>query len=239
MPPFEYAILYHNFYDLAGIADIRGRIAALRDRRIMLLCSLPEKFAACAPHQQDDEKFVIMRNIGKDIGGKLILIHLLLTLYSEIPYCIFLHDKRSYQKQSGQFEKDGLYKILEPPAFRRIAEAFRTDPHLGIACAKGFLKNEYLGNGRFATPNSQLLGVLTAKYNIHPPGFGFVAGTMFWIRTSLLRGFFRDGLAPEVRTTLETGNVLDHEHGTVTHCWERLLSWIATSAGFKIKEFSC
>lgn len=237
MRPFEYVILYHNYYELEGLEDIRRRIAALGEQRVLLLCSLPDKFAGALPPQGDREKFVLLPNIGKDIGGKLMLIHLLLTLYGDIPYSILVHDKRSYQKHSGAFEKEELFRILEPGPFRRIAQAFAADGELGIACAQGFLKSEWLGNGRFATTNSELLGKLAEQYGIRVKDHRFVAGTMFWIRTAVLRRFFDHGLAPAVRATLEAGNVLDHEQGTVTHCWERLFSWIATAENFLIKEF--
>jgi len=237
MKTFEYAILYHNYYDLGGIDEMRDRIALLQDPRVLLLCSLPEKFAACQLRQRSNEKFVVAANIGKDIGGKLILIHLLLSLYPDVPYAILVHDKRSYQKHSGWFERDGLFGILEPSTFRRIATDFEADRRLGIACARGYLKDESRGDGTFDTPNSSLLVKLAEKYHLRPTDHRFVAGTMFWIRTSLLQKFFGGGLAPDVRATLEAGNVLDHAQGTNTHCWERLLSWIATKQKYIIKEF--
>ena len=36
-------------------------------------------------------------------------------------------------------------------------------------------------------------------------------------------------LANSLRKQLENGNVIDNFSGTVTHSWERLLSWIVTS----------
>lgn len=237
MNTYRYAILYHNYYSLDGIDDMRGRISALNTPGILLLCSLPDKFAASQPLQSNSEKFVVAANQGKDIGGKLILMQLLFSLYPDTPYTFLLHDKRSYQKQSGRWEKEGLFSILEPAKFSAIAAAFDRDPGLGIACATGYIRNEYLGDGRFDTPNSDLLSRLMRQYAIPDRDLRFVAGTMFCIRTSLLREFFSGYTALDVRATLEHGNVLDHEHGTMTHCWERMLSWVATSAGYKIKEF--
>jgi lipopolysaccharide biosynthesis protein len=217
--------------------EMREKIGALQTPGILLLCSLPDKFARLLPHQRENEKFVVAANVGKDIGGKLILMEMLSTLYPQIPYAILLHDKRSYQKQSGHWEKEGLFSIIEPKKFRSIAAAFDNDPRLGIACATGYIRNEYLGNGNFTTNNSDLLAGLMTRYALPDHDLRFVGGTMFWIRTSLLRKFFSPGQALAVRATLEAGNVLDHEHGTKTHCWERIFSWIATSADYKIKEF--
>jgi Rhamnan synthesis protein F len=250
MTTYRYAILYHNYYAPGGIDDIRDKISALPSRDTLLLCSLPDKFADLYPLQRENEKFIIAPNVGKDIGGKLILMDLLLTLYPDVPYAILLHDKRSYQKHSGRWERDGLFSIINPAKFGAIAATFEDDPRLGIACAAGNVRNEYLGDGEFNTHNSALLQQLIEQYAIPDQDLRFVAGTMFWIRTALLREFFSTGRAGatggssagrnttlEVRATLETGNVLDHEKGTLTHCWERLFSWIALRGNYNIGEF--
>ena len=237
MTAYRYAIVYHNYYSMEGIDEIRTRIAGLGQDPVLLLCSLPDKFAGQPLRQRDHERYVIASNMGKDIGGKLILIQLLLALWPEIPYVALLHDKRSYHKHSGAFEKENLFSILDPAKFRRISRGFEMDPQLGIACAQGTLRNEYLGKGQFATPNSPLLKRLSARYALSTEDPRFVAGTMFWMRTSLLRGFFGTQSPLDIRATLEQGNILDHEQATHTHCWERMLSWIATSGGYKIKEY--
>jgi len=216
---------------------MREKIEALNRPDILFLCSLPEKFSDKLPSQKAGEKFVIVPNSGKDIGGKLVLIQLLLTLYPDTPYAILLHDKRSYQKHSGRWEREGLFRIAGPELFPVIEKTFERDRQLGIACSKGYIRNEYLGNGRFDTPNSNLLHGMLQKYGFSDGDLRFVAGTMFWIRTSILRNFFTAESPLAIRATLETGNVLDHERGTVTHCWERMLSWMVTASGYKIREF--
>jgi hypothetical protein len=237
MDCYRYAILYHNYYSLEGIADIRRKIQALQNPGILLLCSLPDKFAEAMPRQEAHERFVVASNVGKDIGGKLILLQLLWLLDPAIPYAILLHDKRSYQKHSGVFEKQELFSIVSPEKFRCIDQSFASDARLGIACAKGFAKTEYLGGNTFATKNSILLKQLGEKYGLPKKDGHFVAGTMFWVRTALIWDFFRSETPLDIRATLEAGNVMDHEEGTITHCWERLLSWIVMAAGYKLKEF--
>jgi lipopolysaccharide biosynthesis protein len=234
---FACAMLYHNYYSMDGVEELRGKINALKGTNILFLCSLPAKFAEEMPSQTEKEKFVISANTGKDIGGKMLLIQLLLRLHPEIPYVIFLHDKRSYQKHSGAFEKEQLFSIINPGNFEKIVTAFEQTPKMGIACSKGSLRNEYMGEDGFKTSNSELLNDLMNKYDIHPTDYHFVAGTMFWMRTSILKGFFGKFQPLQIRSTLEEGNVLDHDKGTITHSWERMLSWIATARGYKIKEF--
>jgi lipopolysaccharide biosynthesis protein len=63
--------------------------------------------------------------------------------------------------------------------------------------------------------------------------YKFAAGTIFWIRTSILHRFFSAHSPLSVRKELEKGNKLDFENGTNLHAWERLFSFIAHSQGFK------
>jgi hypothetical protein len=57
---------------------------------------------------------------------------------------------------------------------------------------------------------------------------------MFWVRASIFEDFFSMYSPLSIRAQLEEGNVLDDEP-TITHTWERLLSWLVTSKGYKIK----
>ncbi len=63
----------------------------------------------------------------------------------------------------------------------------------------------------------------------------FVAGTMFWARAKPLLEFFRQHAPLDIRKGLEAGNVIDEKHGTNTHAWERMLSWIILEKGYQIK----
>src|ERR1700744_44821 len=56
MDIYRAAILYHNYYSLEGIDEVRAKIAVLKRDDLLLLCSLPEKFAGQAPAQRANEK---------------------------------------------------------------------------------------------------------------------------------------------------------------------------------------
>ena len=64
--------------------------------------------------------------------------------------------------------------------------------------------------------------------------FNFIAGSIFWIRTSILKSFFGSHEPLRIRKSLEKGNVLDFEKGTNVHAWERLFSFLPNAYGFKI-----
>jgi lipopolysaccharide biosynthesis protein len=235
--PYQCAVLYHNYYSLAGIDDIRERIAKLEDQNILLLTSLPEKLLGEGiPANTENEKFLVTTNQGKDIGGKLVLLDLVLKLYPEIPYLILLHDKRSYQKFSGSFEKEKLFEIINPEKYAAALDLLEKDPKVGIVGQHQCIRNEFSKKkNAFKTTNSTILKQLLADYSLETADHKFVAGTMFWVRTSIFAGFFKTNNPIRIKATLETGNVLDDTNGTVTHSWERLLCWLATAAGYKIE----
>lgn len=90
--------------------------------------------------------------------------------------------------------------------------------------------------GRDAYTSSEFITNLRSKYNVNPPSLTYIAGTMFWVRASIYRDFFHKNPPLEIRSTLERASITDVDGPTQTHAWERLLSWIVTSQGFKIKE---
>lgn len=175
-------------------------------------------------------------NQGKDIGGKLALLDLCLKLDIESEFYILLHDKKSPHTTLGEKWREKLFRIIEPQNIEKIKNMFAEDNQLGIVAAKEFIINEYdKDRDVFKCTSNSILKELIIKYGLNISNFDFVGGTMFWIRSEIFNDFFRRFKPLEIRATLEKGNVLDHLHGTQTHSWERMLSWIATDQGYKIR----
>jgi lipopolysaccharide biosynthesis protein len=175
-------------------------------------------------------------NAGKDIGGKLVLIDTFIRLESTSEFVVFLHDKKSPHKVGGDRWFENLISIVEPTVVDKVLDVFRKDQRVGIIAAKGSLAKDQNDNGQRKNTNAALLEKLKDKYHIHPHDATYVAGTMFWARTEIIMDFFRNHNPLEIRESLEEGNVLDNTEGTMTHSWERLLSWIVSSQGYSIEE---
>ncbi len=62
----------------------------------------------------------------------------------------------------------------------------------------------------------------------------FVAGAMFWIRSSIIQNFFSTHSALSCREMLEEGNFTDQYEGTYTHSWERIFCFLANDQGYTI-----
>jgi lipopolysaccharide biosynthesis protein len=172
---------------------------------------------------------------GRDIGAKLFLMSLLLELNIESDYTLVIHDKKSPHLEYGTIWRDELTKIITPRYMEKTFEAFKNDTAIGIVGSVKYIQNEYLEQaGSFASSSSDKIKEMLRKYKIQPADYDFVAGNIFWIRTTLLRSFFKIRNIFQIRAELENGNVMDFKTGTYVHSWERIMSWIASSQGYKI-----
>lgn len=175
-------------------------------------------------------------NQGKDIGGKLVLLDTYLRAGIKSEYMVFLHDKISPYKVHNQEWQKKLFRIVEPDFIERALSYFKRNKHTGIIANSDTINNEYdYSRNIFKSENGDQLKKLQSDFNIRQIDYQYVAGTMFWARTEPLINFFEKHPPLNIRKTLERGNVSDENKGSVTHAWERMLSWIIVSQGYDIK----
>ena len=173
-------------------------------------------------------------NKGKDIGGKLVLMDAYMKLGIGGKYILLLHDKQSLHQHNGQKWRRELFRIVEKNCMKKAIEIFQGNAQVGIIAAASAIRNEWDNEQKSNNyTNSSLIEELKNRYQIQPPHLQFVAGTMFWVRASIFEAFFKKHPPLAVRAELEEGNVMD-DQPTLTHAWERLLCWIATSQGYQI-----
>jgi lipopolysaccharide biosynthesis protein len=174
-------------------------------------------------------------NKGKDIGGKLASLSYYYNFCEPTQYFAFLHDKISPQTLNAGYWFDQLYDIFSVEKFSRIITMLASKKNVGIVGSKAFLKNEYSrSKKRFDTTNDGILFELLETYNLDPATFDYIGGTIFVARSDAMDGFFKKYHPLQLRQKLEGGNVLDLEHGTYTHSWERLLCFIPQANGYKL-----
>lgn len=183
------------------------------------------------------EAFILQTpNIGKDVGGKLAMIDLLLRTPLKPQYCILLHDKKSPHTPLGDTWRKKLFRIIEKENIEAIIALLDKDKKIGIVSAKEFITNEYdKKKSEFNSTNGTILKEIIASYGFQLNAYDFVGGTMFWMRYEIIASFFNKHAALRIRSNLEKGNVMDNVTGTKAHAWERVLSWIATDNGYFIK----
>jgi rhamnosyltransferase len=174
-------------------------------------------------------------NLGKDIGGKLAMIDLCMQMDEKSKYTVLLHDKQSPHSAMGKTWRKKLFRIIEPNYINDILELFRQNNKIGIVAAKEFIMSEYdKETTEFVCTSNHILKKMISDYQVTNSDFEFVGGTMFWIRTQILTDFFCIHHPLSIRAQLEKGNVLDNNQGTLTHAWERMLSWTASKQGYEI-----
>lgn len=229
-------IFLHIYYP-DSLPDLLKVLHPLLNSNNYLLINLVQDTHLTMPDLPKHENIIIVRspNKGKDVGGKLLLLDLYLRLGIKSEYMIFLHDKKSPHSSIGNFWKSELYKIVDEKMIASIRSLFRNKKRLGIIASKKFIRNEWHVKAKtFDTTNNTILLSLLKTYQFSLTDYSFVAGTMFWVRSSIYVTFFSQHAPLTIRTRLEGGDVLDTEEGSFTHSWERMLSWIATERGYKL-----
>lgn len=176
-------------------------------------------------------------NQGKDIGGKLVLLDACLRLNQAPPaYSLFLHDKRSPHKPTGDKWGKALLSIAEPAFARQALATLEDNPQLGIIARHSSLRDEFDHQRKVLGSTSRPhLERLLRQFDIKPTGYTYVAGTMFWAKTAPFLDFFRNHSPLDIRKTLEKGNVLDENAGSESHAWERMFSWLIFASGYTLK----
>lgn len=183
------------------------------------------------------ESFLLIAaaNKGKDIGGKLALVARYLIENNSSKYLLFLHDKKSPQTPMTGFWSKNLFRIIEPEIIPQIEEIFDKNADAGIVASSTYIKNEWnQKKAEFESSNNEILKTLIEEYHVKLHDFTYVAGTMFWARSLLFESFFTKHDPLNILKTLEPGNIMDTEKGSLTHAWERMLSWICTSQNKRV-----
>jgi len=234
------AVLYHIFYE-----DTFDKVC--RELEPLLVFETTFLFNICIETPGKKSITEVLRNKfpgcfiiytsnkGKDIGAKLALLKLFLELEIEAEYLLFLHDKKSLQALKSNTWKKDLLKIISPESIQKIFKIFEESSACGLIATNEYIINEPLEGSNFSGINGNILTNLLINYGIKPASFEFVAGTMFWAKAKPVKYFFKQHNPLEIRKNLEDGNILDNFSGTITHSWERVLSWIITDQGYSIK----
>lgn len=190
--------------------------------REMLQTHFPEAIVLYTPNQ------------GRDIGGKLAALDVLIRLGIQTDYSLIIHDKLSPHSATGVEWRNKLLRITDSKELSKVFRRFREDREAGVITSKELIKNEFdYDRERFTCTSDKQIWNYIKKYNLRLSDYNFAAGTIFWIRTEILQNFFSCYSPLSVRKEFEKGNSLDFDNGTNIHAWERLFSFIAHSQGFK------
>jgi len=237
-----FALLIHIYYEDSWEKIFQNQVLALKGYSPVIMVNLCVDFPwsdiiVQAIKTDCPSAFVITTpNKGKDIGGKLALIDFFLKTGQEAEFIIFLHDKISPHSITGDSWRTKLFSVINIENISSILKEFKSNEKTGIIGAKDFIKNEFDSKKKvWETTNSEKLEELTARYQLSVTDHTFVAGTMFWVRSSVIRNFFSKFAPLDCRELLEEGDPTDQYEGTYTHSWERIFCWLVNDQQYRIK----
>ena len=237
--PNTVSVLCHLYYP-GSIYYFLSRIAGLKSRHTQFFFNVSASLFHDAFFMEMLRKhfpgavLICTPNQGRDIGGKLAALDVLMRCKIQTDYTLIIHDKLSPHTATGIEWRNKLFRIINRERLPEIFKKFRQNAEAGVIAAKEFIQNEFdVDKNQFTcTSNNNLLNYIK-KYNLTTLNYNFAAGTIFWIRTEILKSFFSLHSPLSVRKDFEKGNSLDFEKGTNIHAWERLFSFVAHSQGFK------
>jgi lipopolysaccharide biosynthesis protein len=170
------------------------------------------------------------QNIGRDVNGQL---NNLKTIYSRLKrydYYLFLHTKKSVHllpEQGEAWMKNLTSIIKDKKTIETILDDFKTKPKLGMVCEPRCKVN-------LMTVNQHNFEVFCKGFQIDPKGeFWFCAGTMFWVRASIIDTFYEHPqMIPAIQATFrEENGAID---GEVHHTMERIYGKQVYNLGYTL-----
>jgi len=232
---FMVHIYYENSWE-----EIRNKLKDFNNGKNYFLFSISEACLTKKEIIEDINKsfknvfFLVTSTIGNEIGGKMALIDLYLLMEIKTSYIVFLHDRKSLQTTTRESWKNGLFKVIDPNNQKLILTLFK-DPKIGIVGAKDYIVNEYDNDNETFLNNNQLSKKILTEFDLTIHNYDFLAGSSYWLRSSIIKKFFGKYHPILIRANLEANHVLDSNQERLSHTWERIFSWAATNEGYTIK----
>lgn len=162
-------------------------------------------------------------NQGMDIGGQLRTMSEWIKKEDKEEFIIFLHTK-----QEINWRKE-LLSILSPLKYSAIMQKF-SNPKVGMIGVDKWNLNDR--NSQYGTP-IHFCDTYCERFgmkNMETKKFGFIGGTMFWVRSKIYEEFFKKNPPLEIAQELES-----YSTGGPIHALERILGYIILDADYTIE----
>ena len=225
------AIVVHIFYiDIwEEILTYLQQLTISYDLYITVPEGLKEKDIIDIFHAMPNAHLYMVENRGRDVLPFLQILNIIGTHNYE--YICKLHTKKSVTSDSGNAWRKLLYYDLIGSAdiVDTILSTFDKDPNIGIVTGKNLILNAV----KFDLGNSDSVKILAEQAKIpYIPNYHFAAGTMFWVRTSVLTPLLPLIESDRLIFEDEAGQS-DH---TLAHALERFFGLLCEDAGLRLAE---
>ncbi len=177
----------------------------------------------------------ISPNAGMDCGGNLRNFQHWLQHEQNEDFLIFLHSKGkpfgfedSKKVQETDELRNLLWSIVSPEKYPLVEKAFE-DENVGMVGVHEWHRYPGRDHGD-PIPECQRICTLLALNNYETNSFGFIGGTMFFVRSKLFKEAFKnidiEAIVKELPPSSNGGDI---------HAWERIFGYIPLSLGYQIK----
>ena len=174
-------------------------------------------------------------NQGMDPGGNLRMLNYWKDNGKDEEYIVFLHSKGcrhgmvSAAKESETSElRNLMWSIVTPEKYPAVAQAFQSED-VGMAGVKQWHRYPGLDHGD-PIPECRRIAELLRLNNYEQNSFGFIGGTMFFVRSKIFRKVFG---AIDIEDMVS--KLPEYSNGGDIHALERIFGYAVLSEGYKIQ----
>jgi hypothetical protein len=174
-------------------------------------------------------------NQGMDVGGQLRTLNYWLNNGCGEEFLIFIHSKGNAEtfpdkvkEQETSNLRNLLMSIISPDKTPLIEQAF-ADSSVGMVGVEEWSLNPQTRHGNPIHFCDYYCDILKLN-NFQNNSFGFIGGTMFWVRSEIYRKVFSGIDIIKIVEELEP-----YSNGGKIHALERIFGYIVLSENFKIK----
>jgi Rhamnan synthesis protein F len=180
---------------------------------------------------QPSAKIISLENRGRDILPFVALINSGVLFKYEL--ICKLHTKRSIQQQNGDTWRHNLIAgvLSDPNYVPRVLAAFDAEPELGVVVGEGAHRKERNWSRHVERVNELCSRIALTAVTAQTECPGYPAGSIYWIRSSLLRPIARLNLVPE-----EFEPEPLPRDGCMVDAIERIVGHICREAGMYIAD---
>ncbi len=186
-------------------------------------------------HKQFPEATLVLSpNQGMDVGGQLRMLNCWLQWGQNEEFIVFLHSKGKPLTETPEKTKETdelrnlLWSIVTPEKYQKVEQAFLQDD-VGMVGVKEWHRYPGLDHGDPIDECKYYCAVLNLN-NYQTNSFGFIGGTMFFVRSSIFKKVFGSmdilQLVKELPASSNGGNI---------HALERVFGYVVLSENYKIQ----
>ena len=188
-PRGRIAVVLHLYYPelWSEFRDALGAIPEPFDLFVTLTAGYSDQAADWIRVDHPSAQIVTLENRGRDILPFVTLINSRVLFNYEL--VCKLHAKRSIQRNPGDtWRRDLVAGVLANADYvGRVLAAFDTDPQLGVVVGDDFLRKERDWSRHVQRINELCKRIGMAAVTDETGYPGYPAGSIYWIRSSLLR----------------------------------------------------